>query len=112
MSRKRDSEGLTQRQRFWLSHLSRAREDGQSLVSYAQTHDLNLKSLYRHVRLSRERGEVKTPPVAGARFVRVSAPPPLALCRVHLSNGSTVEWQGNPDEETLSVWLRAASRVS
>ena len=111
MSRKRDSEGLTQGQRFWLSHLSRARANGQTLVSYAQTHSLNLKSLYRHVRLSRERGEVKTTAVERPRFVQVSAPTP-ALCRVHLSNGSTVEWQGNPDEETLSAWLRAASRVS
>ena len=111
MNRKRDSEGLTRRQRFWLEHLSQARERGQSLVSYAQEHNLNLKSLYRHVRLSRERGEGKPSPVEGSRFVRVSAPAPT-LCRVHLPNGCTVEWQGNADEEALSGWLRAASRLS
>ena len=111
MSRKRDSEGLTQRQRYWLTHLSRARADGQSLVSYAQAHDLNLKSLYRHVRLSRERGEVKATHAVRPRFVQVSAPTPVS-CRVHLANGCTVEWQGAPDEESLSGWLRAASQLS
>jgi len=113
MSRKRDAEGLTACQRYWLTHLNRADERGQSLVSYAAEHELNLKLLYRYGRLNRERNEGKTTPVEGLRFVRVSAPTsPPASCRVQLPNGCTVEWQGAADEETLSVWLRAASRVS
>lgn len=111
MSRKRDDEGLTACQRYWLTHLNRAGALGQSLVAYAAAHELDLKSLYRYGRLNRERNEGKTTPVEGLRFVRVSAPTP-ASCRVQLPNGCTVEWQGAADEETLSVWLRAASRVS
>ena len=111
MSRKRDSDGLTQCQRYWLEHLGHAQERGQSLVAYAAEHALNLKSLYRYAHLMRERGEGKETHRERPRFVRVSAPEPI-LCRVHLANSCTVEWQGTPDEETLSGWLRVASRVS
>ena len=49
MTGKRVRERLRQRQRFWLDHLSRAHERGQSLVAYAQAHSLNLKFLYGYV---------------------------------------------------------------
>ena len=113
MSRKGDEEGLTVSQQYWLTHLNRADELGQGLVAYAGEHKLKPKSPYRYEGLNRERNEGKTTPVEGLRFVRVSAPTsPPASCRVQLPNGCTVEWQGAADEETLSVWLRAASRVS
>ncbi len=43
---KRNSQGLTEKQRFWLSHLKACEESGQSKVSYAAAHGLKPKYLY------------------------------------------------------------------
>ncbi len=110
MSKPRDEEGLTERQRYWHDHLKCARERGQSLVAYAQEQGLRVKSLYHYTRLAR--GEVVAQGSKEARFVRISAPVVASVCRVHLANGIMVEWQGSPDEGTLCGWLRAASRAT
>ena len=72
MSKPRDDEGLTERQRYWHDHLKCARASGQSLVAYAQEQGLRVKSLYHYARIAR--GEVGAQASKEARFVRISAP--------------------------------------
>ena len=38
---------LTDKQRYWLTHIEHCQEAGQSLASYAQENSLDLNALYR-----------------------------------------------------------------
>ncbi len=95
MSKPRDDEGLTERQRYWHDHLKCARVSGQSLVVYAKEQGLRVKSLYHYAQVARV--EVGVQGSKGACFVRISAPVVASVCRVHLANGNMVEWQGSRD---------------
>jgi len=41
------SKPLTDKQRYWLTHIERCQAAEQSLASYAQSHDLDVQTLYR-----------------------------------------------------------------
>lgn len=81
---------LTEHQRFWLEHL-RACGSG-SLKTYAEAHGLELRALYGAKARLKRKGVLAVAPARLVRVERASAPPlSPTLCRVHLSNGVSVE---------------------
>lgn len=109
--------GLTERQRFWLGHVCECEREGMSSSVYAKAHGLSVTSLYNARKMLREKGALPPQRSKGPRFARVTlapgaTPSTQAVCRVHLPNGCTVEWQGEADEHTVGGWLRAASALS
>ena len=64
---------LTDKQRYWLKHIERCHADGQSLASYADAHDLDVKSLYRWKNTLSKLGCFKS--MSATMFTRVSVEP-------------------------------------
>lgn len=101
---------VTRRQQFWIEHLRRWAEGGQSLSAYAAKHGLKVGGLYEAKGRLRRRGLWPTP---APRFVcvrptRAAAPPPLpTVYRVSLPNGVVVETAGGE----LGAVLSAAAQL-
>ena len=100
---------LTPRQRFWIDHLRRCTERGQSLSAYAAEQDLKVSSLYEAKSRLRQHGLWPTPSM---QFVRVQPArpaeiPPPTVFRVSLPNGVVVEAAGGE----LSAVLSAAAQL-
>jgi len=95
---------------FWLEHLRRCAERGQSIAAYAAAHGLHVSSLYEAKSQLRRRGKGAA---AAARFVRVEparAPEVTSrptVYRVSLPNGVVVETAGGE----LSAVLAAAAQL-
>jgi len=97
--------GPTKRQQFWLEHLMRCRESGQSLKAYAQANGLSVGTFYSYSKQYKGK--------ASSGFARVEPTPrataaPL-LCRVALPNGVTVELGING--ESLGAVLGMAAKL-
>ena len=106
------SKSLSPRLRYWLAHLQACAQQGVSLSAYASAQGLKIGALYEAKSRLRKRGAW---PPAGARFVRVQAPPVSAkealqtsLFRISLRNGVVVEVAGG----AVSTVLEAAARLS
>ena len=97
---------LTQRESFWLEHLRRCGKG--SMRAYAEANGLNVRSLYGAKKRLKRRGLL---PGAGPRLVRVERAPPsgaaATACRVHLRNGTTLEFACAPEH-----WGELLSRVA
>jgi hypothetical protein len=88
---------LTERQRFWLEHLTAC--GNRSLKAYAEEHALNISLLYEaKSRLKRKGllGALATSP-RFARVQREPAPGTPSLCRIRLPNGTAVELACEPE---------------
>jgi len=102
---------LSPRQAFWLEHLQRCTELGQTLSAYAAAQGLSLGALYEAKRRLRLRGAW---PAATGRFVRAqltsetSTAAVNAVYRISLPNRVVVEVAGGELEAVLS----AAARLS
>ena len=96
----------TPRESFWLEHI-RACGKG-SIREYAEANGLNVRSLYGAKKRLKRRGLL---PGSGPRLMRVEhtlSPRPVATaCRVHLRNGTTVEFGCAPEH-----WGELLSRVA
>ena len=97
---------LTSKQAFWLEHIQAADRSDQSLSSYAQTHELNVKQFYYWSKVLRQRGllgSVNAPSAAPlfhkARVVASGA------CRIILSGGLVLEWDTTPEPAWLGQLL-------
>ncbi len=100
----------TERQRWWLAQLQRARDSGQTLKAYAQSHGISLYSRYdaksRLTRAGLWRDVTFKPTRASTAFVPVQIEParPTAwVCRLTHTSGGVVECAQLPDP----AWLRA-----
>lgn len=97
---------LTPRQRFWIDHLRRCTERGQSLSAYAAEQRLKVSGLYKAKSQLCRRGLW---PVPAPQFVRVQpdrvaeALPPPTVFRVSLPNGVVVEAAGGELFAVLSA---------
>ena len=98
---------LTQQQRFWLEHIGKAGERGQTLKDYAKQQGLSLGAMYRAKSLLKARGVISHDGhEAGASElvpVRVTPLGPGAWCRLRHPSGWSLECEGWPDPG----WLRA-----
>lgn len=102
---------LSERQRFWLTHLRAAERAGEPLATYAKRLGLSEQSMYEAKGRLRGYGLIApaTPrtisKTAPPRFTRVSiAPregPPLKLLRVRLASGAVLEWSEAPQGDAL-----------
>ncbi|MBA3562420.1 MAG: hypothetical protein H0W33_00120 [Gammaproteobacteria bacterium] len=107
---------LSERQQYWLEHITAADASDGTLVAYAAAHELNVKDLYQWKTAFARRGVL--PGKAGKRaFVRVATPPPPAAalptsCSITLPNGVRLQVAGALDATMLGEVLTAASSVS
>ena len=97
------------REQFWLDHLRAARQTGQTLKAYAQTHGLSVSALYTAHSTLRGRGVLSEP--AAPTLVPVRIPPVGAAFRVHLPNGVVVEVASHVESAACTAVLECASRL-
>jgi hypothetical protein len=99
---------LTQRQRWWLSHVRRASASGETLKAYAQHHGISVSGLYdAHSRFSRQGrldGNVPAPTTPlDTAFVPVRVESARPVCRLQHASGWVIECEEWP----APAWLRA-----
>lgn len=112
MARKR-ANGLTPRQREWLSHLRACQRDGESIRGYAKRRRLSEHAMYQASKELRKRGVLaaggsRRPSKPRPTFVQVSpvvatAPP---AWRARLPNGVVLEGAGALGRELLEALAR------
>ena len=99
---------LTKRQEWWLSHLRRAAQAGETVRAYAKRHRLSEAGMYQAAKELRRRGALapaapraERKAVATPRFVEVRPKPAAselrepAGWRARLPNGVVVEGSGD-----------------
>ncbi len=102
---------LTDKQRYWLTHIEHCQEAGQSLASYAQENSLDLNALYRWKSALRKRGCFGTAAAAASTlFTRVAVEQRSrvegATIQVRFPNGCVLQSDAM-DETTLCVLTTA-----
>lgn len=108
---------VTQRQRFWLAHVERATQSGQTFKAYAEAHGLSLGALYE-ASSKRLRGIVDEEGAAASgmcpgAFVPVNVTNTGTMpCRLRHDSGWVLECEGLPDPNWLiALWQRGATDV-
>ena len=102
--------GLSERQRYWLTHLRTAERAGEPLKTYAKRLGLSEHSMYEAKRRLRAYGLIapatdRKTQTASPRFTRVAverheASPGKSL-RVRLASGAVLEWSEAPQGDAL-----------
>ncbi len=110
-------QGLTERQQFWLDHISRCDGGGFSTKHYAATHDLSAQAMYTARRHLVACGALR-PGGRGVHTGRFTRAQPASSPRdnrvnlsqevltVQLTNGAVVSVPGPLDPETLRLVLQ------
>lgn len=100
-------EQLTKRQRYWLKHIERAAERGETLKAYAKQRRLSVGAMYQAKSELMRRGALPRgeQAVVVADFVPVQIEPvaPMPRCRLRHRGGWELECEAWPDPR----WLRA-----
>jgi hypothetical protein len=123
----RGSDGLTERDRFWLRHLERQRSGSADSKTYAAREGLSVHALYQarkhlvacgawpalsrrrrgeHRRATRTTVPAFTRVALGAAPLRTEA---LPACRPRLASGAVIEWRETPAAAQLAALLGAAA---
>lgn len=109
---------LTEKQRYWLSHIEACQAAEQTLASYANTHDLDVQSLYRWKSVLTKRGCFNDGTGAhtdNALFTRVTLEPSLcassATWQVHFPNGCVLHTDDG-NEAALGLLIQAVLSAS
>ncbi|MDO8864283.1 hypothetical protein Q6D67_21685 [Haliea sp. E1-2-M8] len=103
---------LTERQQFWLEHLRACAKANQTTKDYAQAHGLSVKAMYTARKDLAQRGTPKRSITAPFARVQVAPSPPTTQWSVQLPNGTTVNFSGAVDGQSLSAVLNAAASLS
>ncbi|MEM8564425.1 MAG: hypothetical protein AAGF57_19450 [Pseudomonadota bacterium] len=102
---------ITERQQYWLDHLKRAAASRESLVDYAQAHDLKAKDLYawktRLIELGHLRGSRKK-----SKFVSVFPNGSTSAATLVIPNGYRLELQGRVDRHWLAELVEVIRSAS
>jgi len=106
-----DEQELTERQRYWLSHIEACEASGESLKAYAAAHGFAAGAIYAAKKVLIRKGLLGQSP---GRFRRVHAVVPGPGCewRVDLPNGAAVGFSGAVDATALSAVLQVVSRLT
>jgi hypothetical protein len=105
-------ESLTDKQRYWLTHVERCEVTGSTMVAYAGAQSLDLKQFYTwKMRLTRL-GILpqSTKPVA---FKRIAVRPTQefgASCRIECPNGTRIQVAAGCDPAWLSLIFKAVGQ--
>jgi hypothetical protein len=108
------AEGLTRRQRYWLKHIQRAEERGETLKAYAKRHRLSIGALYHAKSQLMKFGALprcEKVAVAAADFVPVRLEPLArlgAVCRIRYAGVWEVECEVWPDPQWLAALMQGA----
>jgi len=120
--KERSLAGLTERQQYWLDHITRCDEEGNSTKDYAAAHDLSVQAMYSARRDLVERGAL----APGGRGVRAASRPRFSrvvsserdaggaaglTVQLQLRNGTVVGLSGPLDADTLQWVLRTAAEL-
>ena len=104
-----DKQELTERQRYWLSHIEACEASGESLKAYAEAQGFAAGAIYAAKKVLIRKGLLGQSP---ARFQRVhAAAGPVCEWRVELPNGAAVGFSGAVDAAVLSVIVSTVSRL-
>jgi len=112
--------GLTERQQYWLDHITRCDAAGSSTKEYAAAHDLSVQAMYsarrdlveRGALLPGGRGVCAAPRSRFSRVVRSGRDAGSAAdltVQLQLRNGTVVGLTGPLDAEALQLVLRTAA---
>ena len=82
---------LTVKQQFWLEHVERCAESGQSMREYAKAHDLNVQSFYSWKGQLAKRHRTVSPASATFTEVHVRATTLPATIQIRFPNGCVLE---------------------
>lgn len=104
---------LTERQRYWLDHIKKAKDRSITLVDYAAEQGLKLKDVYNWKSRLIKMGILESSlPVRDFMAVRMEAESlRRAGCCVHFPNGVKVEWTSPLSERSLGQILQLVSRL-
>lgn len=101
------TEQLTKRQRYWLKHIERAAERGETLKEYSKRRRMSVGAMYQAKSELMRRGVLprQEQAVVVADFVPVQIEPPTSLvrCRLRHRRGWELECTDWPGPR----WLRA-----
>jgi hypothetical protein len=105
---------LTDKQRYWLTHIERCQAAEQSLTSYADAHELDIKTLYRWKSTLSKRGCFESSTVA-TLFTRVAVeqqgPVQATNIQIRFPNGCVLQSNAT-DASTLRILTTALLSVS
>lgn len=99
---------LTERQRYWLKHIDRAAERGDTLKAYAQRRGLSVGAMYQAKSELKRLGALPSPPkqaVVVSDFVPAQIEPVRSVTRCRLRHWSG--WELECEEWPDPRWLRA-----
>ena len=92
---------LTAKQQFWLEHVDRCTESGQSMRAYAEAHNLSVQSFYSWKSQLAKRSRDARKANAGFTEVHVRSAPVPALIR--FPNGCVLESRGLDEASMRSL---------
>lgn len=98
---------LTAKQRFWLEHVERCAESGQSMRAYAQAHDLDVQRFYNwKAQLAKRAHLDSTLPSPAFTEVQLHGVTVPGAIQVRFPNGCVLESRGL-DEASLRTLCAA-----
>jgi len=107
---------LSEKGRFWLTHIENCYRDGGSVTSYLQKHNLKDSGFYFWKNRLQKHGALKRPATSTkVSFQKVSIRPEISPgaaeeIKIHFPNGLVLEWKGKIPEgrivSLLSHWLK------
>ena len=104
---------ITKRQQYWLGHIKAADAGKGTRVEYANTHGLKVKDLYQWKTLLTRRGLlISEAPESKSAFVSIPVTRMKASCRIVLTNGTQVHFEGDLGVATIRDILVSASSLT
>ena len=103
---------LTDKQRYWLTHVECCEAGGATMVSYASEQSLDLKQFYNwKMRLARLRQLPHSSKCVAFKKVIVRPRPEFGTsCRIEYPNGTRIEIAAGCDPVWLSLIFKAVSQ--
>ena len=100
---------ITERQQYWLNHLTAAHDSNGTVIEYAEANGLKVKDLYQWKTLLAKRGHWTTP---ACGFVPISSNRSRSSCCLVLPNGARLEFLGELRPEIIRSIVACASELS
>ncbi len=100
---------MTDRQRYWLTHINAVEYFDGSIADYARTHQLSIRDVYnwrsKLTKLGIWQPADKAPDFIQVKQTNNDESSSVSSCTVTFSNGSRLELQGEISESILGIVL-------
>jgi len=102
---------LTERQRYWLSHIQACEASGKRVAEYAAEQQIDAQAMYAGKKALVKKGVL--PRTRAIRFQRAQVVDPVmgSEWRIQLPNGVVVAFAGSVDAATLTTVLSTAAAL-